>query len=83
MGNTIRKNLVFKILKESDIWEMYSEHQWVEAAENIKVTNFAKGEVVFEKKSRFKPLELYFILKSDARSEINPKVTYYIANSII
>lgn len=26
--NVLQKNLLFKILKESDIWEMYSDQQW-------------------------------------------------------
>jgi len=29
IANILRKNLVLKILKESDIWEMYSEEEWI------------------------------------------------------
>lgn len=30
VNNILRKNLIIKVLKESDIWEMYTEKQWYE-----------------------------------------------------
>lgn len=55
VSNILQKNLISKVLKESDIWEMYTPDQWADVVEKVTITKFAKGDIVFAKNSKTPP----------------------------
>jgi hypothetical protein len=49
----------------------------------MQLSTFNKGDTILEKNSSIPPLNLWIVLKADARSKVNPKASFYVANSII
>lgn len=81
IGNIIQKNLIQKIIFESDISELVSKAEWESIIEQMTMRKLNKGDVVFKEGENVDLGSIYVLLSIDLKSKSGKKT--YIANAIV